>query len=116
MMSCAWCLCWWTAPVLNKAQRISISSIATVAHCGHGEYGGRARQYVYSKEVVDYVTWNRLVGVTDPARLDECERRPSLGMAVHVLLHLSSYSGLVRRPREKVGDTEALVGARKGMD
>jgi len=29
-----------------------------------------------AKKLVDYVTWNRLVGVTDPARLDEANGGP----------------------------------------
>jgi len=65
-------------PILPLGTRLEQgATYLDLSQRGLGPFHGQANMevgpdnYYVPKKALDYVTWNRLVGVTDPARLDE---------------------------------------------
>ncbi|HEX8202586.1 MAG TPA: hypothetical protein VF590_19060 [Isosphaeraceae bacterium] len=68
-------------PVLPRGTRleqgktyIDLNDAARAEFTARADMEAGPDQWIVPKSEVDYVLWNRLIGVTDPARLDE--RRP----------------------------------------
>jgi hypothetical protein len=58
------------------AQYLDLADRAHGPFTAMGEETVAFDQYIVPKAQVDYLLWNRLIGVTDPARLDQPDRAP----------------------------------------